>query len=348
MKIKCKNENCLHEWNYSGRVARYLFCPKCLSFVPLDEYQFDLETPRQNNFKYKIRTWLLEHPEFNPYKFSSPTNSLSWYDTLFKTLTNSIRSLPNFLLIGGHKSGATSLMSYLQQHHYIWGIINLHFFEYLVNNKTSWYRKFFPTKIYFSYVKTIKKQKLNVGEMAATYFYHPDVPKRIKSLLPNVKLLLILRNPIDMTYSKYNHGFNQGVITESFDSIIKNELTRIKIRQNEPQLIINNPNFDNNVDSNYLRHGNYVYYLKKWLELFPRKQLHILTNEQLTNNPIETMEKVFEFLNAKPFAVTPEHKKNIQIYTKQMEPSTRKFLKDYFTPYNEELYKLLGVNFNWA
>ena len=60
------------------------------------------------------------------------------------------------------------------------------------------------------------------------------------------------------------------------------------------------------------------------------------------------MEKVFEFLNAKPFAVTPEHKKNIQIYTKQMEPSTRKFLKDYFTPYNEELYKLLGVNFNWA
>ena len=100
-----------------------------------------------------------------------------------------------------------------------------------------------------------------------------------------------------MTYSKYNHGFNQGVITESFDSIIKNELTRIKIRQNEPQLIINNPNFDNNVDSNYLRHGNYVYYLKKWLELFPRKQLHILTNEQLTNNPIETMEKVLADIN---------------------------------------------------
>ena len=102
MKIKCKNENCLHEWNYSGSVVRYLVCPKCVSFVPLDEYQFDLETSQQNNFKYKIRTWLLEHPEFNPYKFSSPTNSLSWYDTLFKTLTNSIRSLPNFLLIGGH------------------------------------------------------------------------------------------------------------------------------------------------------------------------------------------------------------------------------------------------------
>ena len=86
----------------------------------------------------------------------------------------------------------------------------LHFFQSNQSNKISWYRKFFPTKSYKNKIEKKTKQNFVVGENTSTYLFHPLVPKRIKEILPNAKLIINLRNPVKRAFSNYNQQVING------------------------------------------------------------------------------------------------------------------------------------------
>ena len=204
-------------------------------------------THSENNLKESLRFWLIEHPELNPYQFS--------FKKFFRKLTSSFRSFPHFIIIGVGRAGTTALYSYLIQHSSIYGTYtenkknasDIHFFEYMTTTSVSWYKSHFP--ILSS--KMLSKNNLQVtGEFTSTYFYHPDVPKRIHELLPNIKLILILRNPIDKIYSTYYQQFRYGEISASFEETIDAEIKRIEILQNNPDFHSKNPNIKNSVPQN--------------------------------------------------------------------------------------------------
>ena len=83
-----------------------------------------------------------------------------------------------------------------------------------------------------------------------------------------------------------------------------------------------------------------------WLKFFRREQFCITQNKDLSKNPQQVLDKIFEFLNLSSFQLKQEERWNVGKYEK-MKESTRKTLIDYFKPYNERLYKLLGQNFGW-
>ena len=158
----------------------------------------------ENNLRTKIKVQLLSNPKFNPYKFS--------LKKFYRNLTSTIRVLPDFIIIGSGRAGTTALYSYLIQHPSIIptstennnSVADLHFFEYMISDKISWYKSHFPTIFSKMYRRRKSKNSFVTGEFTSTYMYHENVPERIFNLIPKIKLIVILRNPIDKAYSTYN------------------------------------------------------------------------------------------------------------------------------------------------
>ena len=164
--------------------------------------------------------------------------------------------------------------------------------------------------------------------------------------MPNVKLITVLRNPVDRAYSNYHAQVREGFEKRTFDDAIKSELKRIEIGKKEPEYKINNDDFNNHVIFSYLRHGIYVDFIKSWMEFFTKDQFLILPTYDLNNNHTKFLKQVFEYLNVPNRKVNGLERKNVA-EKKKLDKSTRKFLVDYYRPHNERLFKLLGKNFDW-
>ena len=293
--------------------------------------------------KQQIRLWFLENPQFNPYRFS--------FEKLYRKMTSRLRSLPDFIIIGVGRAGTTALYSYLIQHPSIVAastdnnesVADLHFFEYMISNNIQWYKSHFP--ILFS--KSNKhKNSFITGEYTSTYIYHPDVPKRIFNLLPKIKLIVILRNPIDKAYSTYQQQFRFGEYTTSFEDTINAEFRRIDLNKDFPELNSNNYDFENFVAQNIIRHGVYADYLETWLKIFDRKQILILNSEDLKNSTKETLHRVFHFLIVSNYDIANTSQVNVGKYP-PINKITRKKLSKFFKPHNQRLNKLLDTEFDW-
>ncbi len=195
---------------------------------------------KKNSFRSEISSWLIEHPGVNPYKFT--------WDGFSRKITNRFRMLPSFLIIGGAKCGTTSLYAYLMEHPNILpaSMKEVGFFQHIRNTKTSFYRSHFP----------LRRQNKITGEASTVYFVHSLVPKRVRELLPSVKLIVLLRNPVDRAYSGFNYMVNLGAqISENFEDAIKAELKRIEIENSKSEFTIKNTNYDHyQLTFSYLRH----------------------------------------------------------------------------------------------
>ena len=294
-------------------------------------------TPDSENNLSKTKLWLLSNPKFNPYKFS--------LKKFYRNLTSGSRVLPDFIIIGAGRAGTTALYTYLIQHPSIITastdndapVADLHFFEYMISDKISWYKSHFPRKSKNSFV---------TGEFTSTYMYHKKVPERIFNLIPKIKLIVILRNPVDKAYSTYNQQSHFNEVTSSFEETIKAEFARIDLIKNHIEYTNNNPNFDNYVEYNIIRHGIYFNYLEKWFKIFPKKQIFVVDSNELENVPQQTLNKVFEFLNLSPHEIPNLAKVNIGKYSPMTE-STRQSLIEFYKPHNAKLNNLLGTNFDW-
>jgi hypothetical protein len=159
-----------------------------------------------------------------------------------------------------------------------------------------------------------------------------------------VKIIAILRNPIDRAYSHYWHNKRAKREKLSFKDALTAETQRL---EGEKEKLINNPKYKSNNYRrySYLERGRYAEQLKRWLEFFPKEQIMVISSSDLRNKTDEVMQNLFAFLNLPSF--TPEAYKSSSHKYPPLDPEVRKELAAYFQPYNEELEALLGRKFNW-
>jgi hypothetical protein len=259
-------------------------------------------------------------------------------------ITSSLRVLPNFIIIGSMKSGTTSLYYNICQHPCVLKAAydEIGFFDSNYNLGLNWYRSMFPTKKKMEGIR-LKEGISITGEDTPFYFWNPSAAKRIKDILPNIKLISILRNPIDRAYSEYQDLAITDTNFPSFEEMIDDEIeTRVY-----DELIITEENFETfNQKKSYLLKGIYVDQLKIWNRLFARKQILTISSEDLKLNPQETLKTIFEFLNLSNYKIeTPQYKKQKKYVA--MNPETREKLIEFYKPHNERLFKFMGKKFDW-
>lgn len=254
---------------------------------------------------------------------------------------------PDFLIIGGEKCGTTSLYEYLIQHPNILPAKGkeVYFFDKKFHNGFSWYRTFFPSILRKKYYNFVLKKKIITGEATPRYLNHPQAPKRISELLPDVKLIVLLRNPVDRAFSHYQMEFSNGREKLSFEKAIENEQERIGEEFNKMEM-------DGSYYSpsyywfSHLEAGIYINQLKRWMEFFPKEQFLIIQSEELLEATTSTYNKILKFLNLPAYQLTNYKKYKSRNYEK-LDATLRKKLTDFFQSHNEKLYNFLGMDFGW-
>ncbi len=279
------------------------------------------------------------------------TSSTPLLEKLYRGVTTPMRLLPDFLIIGTQRGGTTSLYHYLQAHPCIElaNTKDTHFFDKKYSKNMGWYRGHFPTVLEKAYAQQVHKRPLVTGEASPSYLFHPHVPKRVAQALPHVKLIVLLRNPVDRAYSQYYHAIELGHETLSFEEAIEREEERIA---KERAKILQDEHYYSQVYKHlsYLSRGIYDEQLQAWMKLFPREQFLILKSEEFYADPAATLKEVLTFLKV-PVVEPQLRQKAYKQYNNtshaEMELATRARLVEYFKPHNARLYEFLGVDFGW-
>ena len=261
----------------------------------------------------------------------------------FFGITSPLRVLPDFFVIGPGRTGTTSLFHYLDQHPSLTksAYDELGFFDVNFHLGFYWYRSLFPSILTKFRIK-LKTNFFMTYDVTPSYVRRPWIARRIKKLFPNSKLIIILRNPIDKTYSHYYLSTTSGE-TRNFEEVIKKDMDDIS------KWNVNSKDdnyFATKVEKSILARGFYVEQLLSWFELFPKNQILIISSEELASNTKNVMSEIFKFLNLPEYEIPNTDKVNVSKYSK-MNPDTRKILINFFKPYNEQLFKFLDRKFDW-
>jgi hypothetical protein len=254
-------------------------------------------------------------------------------------------ALPDFLIIGAQKSGTTSLYDLLSQHPHVEraALKELNYFDRYFEKGIEWYRSQFPLP------KPNEERKLITGEATPDYLFYPDAAKRAAQVVPQARLIVLLRNPVDRAYSHYHHQIRKGRETLSFEEAIEAEQARLRgeiDKMPEDEL----PTSSNRKRFLYLSRGLYVDQLLRWSEFFAKDQMLVLKSEDFYKNTLQTLKVIQDYLGLPDWKPEPSV---LQMSPKRqnrypgINPATRRRLEEYFEPHNRRLYEYLGVDFGW-
>lgn len=267
-------------------------------------------------------------------------------------------ALPDFVIIGVRKAGTTFLYNLLTRHPYVEPAAakEVHYFDTIIEKEdVGWYSRCFPSPQQREGRKTI------TGEATPEYLTHPLVPKRMAEVIPQARLIALLRNPIDRAYSDYQHVVHKGREPLTFDEAVRLEEAVMGGLKPRPSGKPSGKRSDTTEGEDggvglgyrrgYLSKGIYVDHLKRWRGFYAKEQLLVLKSEELFERTPETLKLVLDFLELPE----PEHrfweekpvKRNQGKYVRDMEPATRRRLEHFFEPHNRRLYEYLGVDLGW-
>lgn len=174
------------------------------------------------------------------------------------------KQVPNFLCIGTMKAGTSWLYDILKTHNEIFLPFEkkeLHYFDNNYHKGFNWYMSFFE--------KSYPEVK---GEITPTYLDNINVPKRVKKELGNnMKIIVILRNPVERAYSSYKYKTMKG-----------------KAKGNFKEVIDKNPSI--------IEKGHYYKHLKNWFKEFEKDNFHIVIFEEMIKEPENTINSICDFL----------------------------------------------------
>jgi hypothetical protein len=265
--------------------------------------------------------------------------------------------MPDFLIIGGERCGTSSLYYYLTDQPQIVSASTkeTHFFDENFAKGLSWYRAQFPSSLWKQYTQKMLKQDLITGEGTPYYMLYPHAPRRTFEIVPQVKLIALLRNPVDRAYSKYWIELMAGLEKLSFEEAIKTEEERLA---GEREKMLENENYYSHSfrHFSYLTRGIYIDQLQNWMQYFPREQMLILRSEDLYSDPAAVLKQTLEFLGVQHGDLNKAYKNyrrpskrgyRKKVVPPKLDPKIREYLVQYFKPYNARLYDYLGINFDW-
>ena len=194
--------------------------------------------------------------------------------------------LPNFLIIGAARSGTSTLYSLLQEHSDI----------YLPKNKRPEPHYFFKAAEYERGLEYYQKRYFSawdgeraIGETSTSYIFGPDTPARIACDLPGVRLIAMLRNPIERAYSNYWHTVASGLESLDFQQAIN--------RESERTAALAGTDYAEVKPYSYLERGLYFQQLQRWLPHFDRGRMHFVIFDDFVSDTVGEYARVLEFLD---------------------------------------------------
>jgi hypothetical protein len=272
-------------------------------------------------------------------------------------------SKPRFLIIGAQKAGTTALYYYLADHPDIIparekeiGFFSPEGFEALAHHPhhpilcppsgsiysdrtayaaaAAWYHNFFPLPFKLGHRLTF--------EATPEYLYYAEAPRRIFRYDPMMKLIVLLRDPVERAFSAWNmyHNFDDPIYsqirdTRSFHEAITVELSEIEKGQHTdlPQ---------------YIRRGLYAEQLLRYFNTFKREQVFVADSRLLDSSTATLLNDIADFLGLAAF---PDGRSRPRMHVGRYETETPsqsvQLLRGFYRSHNQQLYELLNYDLDW-
>ena len=258
------------------------------------------------------------------------------------------RQLPSFIVVGAQRAGTTSLFRALISHPLIHSA-NYHkgvnYFDVNYTRDFSWYQGHFPT------VASLRRRGRGgpdepmTFEASGYYMFHPCAAERMASHLPEVRVIAMLRDPVERAFSAYKHESARGFETESFERALDLENERLA---GQVERMVADPNFHSfsHRHQAYLRRGQYAEQLQRLGAHFPTEQIHVLESESFFEHPEETYSAVLDFLGV-PQVLPDRFDRWNGRPSAPMAEETRARLRDHFASHDRALATQLGREPAW-
>jgi hypothetical protein len=245
------------------------------------------------------------------------------------------KSIPDFLVVGAAKSGTTSLITDMRKHPEIFTPgIEVNYFSHYYDKGPGWYTAIFkePGKIQ--------------GEKSTSYLFYPVCHERIFNHNPEIKLIILLREPVKRAFSNWTMRYVQHRLlyqAHIFNQQYPNKIENIGFSQLFHHFLscYSSPCY-NNEPLDVFSRGLYINQIESLLQFFKREQILILISENYFRNPVETLSKVSQFLNVDDFPNNQLSWKRKMEYPKKLDESVVSEIHHFYKPYNERLFDFLG------
>lgn len=265
-----------------------------------------------------------------------------------------LRPPPDFLIIGAKRGGTTSLFNYLLQHPGLLGLFpqsrgkkSTDFFFADDAHGQLWYRSHFHSRPQ----RTLIARRLGYlprgGEASPYYVWDPRIARRVHQVAPEVKAVLLLRDPVERAWSHYQERRENGVEPLSFSAALAAEQTRT---EGELARMLAEPGYHSTAHDwyTYRARGVYLPQVHNWLSVFPREQLLILRSEDMYADVQGVFDQVCVFLGLPPAQLPNRKSFNASHQRSSVPESERAELAAFFASPNNRLEEYLGRPLHWT
>nr|WP_296780762.1 sulfotransferase domain-containing protein [Rhodococcus sp. (in: high G+C Gram-positive bacteria)] len=248
------------------------------------------------------------------------------------------RALPDFACLGAIKSGTSDLSTYLFQHPSIVPPLSKEIFS---DVPRTWLPHY-PT------VKEMERVRAETGRASTGYFTpwmhrHP-LMDNYRDACPDAKIILMLRNPVERAYSHYKWDLFLGGKAQAALPCYRSYADYVDMSLDQfPGMSYPSPS-----GFPLLQTGIYAKATAGWIDRFGVDRVHVVRAEDFFDDTVATVRSIHEFLELPP--VTPVIHKAVNqnpLKAPPQDPDSRARLVEFYQPFNEELYTLLGRDLEW-
>ena len=262
--------------------------------------------------------------------------------------TQGARALPSFVIAGAQRSGTSSLYRALVEHPSVRPAVlhkGVHYFDLQYDRGLEWYRSHFPLR------STLERVRRRTGTQGLTfesspyYLFHPLAGQRLAADLPGIKVITLVRDPVERAFSAHAHELARGYETEPFERALDLEAERTA---GERQRMIDDPTYNSFAlqHLSYVARSRYVDQLEALASHVGRERLLVVDSHRLFEDAAPAMKEVFDFLELpQPLGVTFEqHNARPRA---PMPAGIRERLEVELGPSDERLVAWLGWTPRW-
>ncbi len=263
-------------------------------------------------------------------------------------LTRRARMLPAFLIVGAQRSGTTSMYRTLSQHPAVLKAVwhkGVHYFDTDYARGLGWYQAHFPLRGLARRATRAAGTAPVTFESSPYYMFHPLAAERIRRDLPGVKLVVLLRDPVERAYSAHAHELARGYETEPFARALELEPSRLA---GEVERIMADPGYVSHAHQHqaYRARGQYVEQLERLASRFGRDRIQVVDSGDFFTEPEPAYKAVLDFLEL-PQLGDPAFERHNARPRSPMPDELRAALTEHFLPYDERLASWLGWEPSW-
>lgn len=262
--------------------------------------------------------------------------------------TSGARALPDLLVCGGQRCGTTSMYKALVQQPTVFRPVwrkGVHYFDVGYDHDLDWYRSHFPLRAQLNRAARRHGTSALTFESSPYYLFHPLAADRIAADLPDVRLIVLVRDPVERAYSAHAHEYARGFETLGFEAALDAEAERL---DGEVERLVADPSYRSHAHRHqaYRSRGEYATQLERIVGLFGRDRIKVVDSHRFFSDPEREYGEVMSWLGVAPTVDTVFDRHNARPRP-EMPESLRKNLEGHFEPHDLALETWLGHVPSW-